>query len=774
MRKVKIFLTMMAVAGVLFATVSCVDNTESESVSALRNAKAQELLAQAKHLSDADAIARLSAEAEAELIRARIAMAEADAVYRRAEADVYKLQAKIDSLVAVDRNARDNATHEVEILRLEFELQRMSDIAAEDLRVAKANNDVIIAEQEANLVRAKNDVRLAIINTQIAYLEAVTGLDLASVDEYRRLVGLLTGELQNIAGLEADIEDLKLNIAKKELELATYSIDSARFVTKFIATAKAEITKDSISLKHSERRLALAETTDAGLEALGEAKLDAEKDTLDAGKALAEALAEIAVLEADTTVKGADMRALQPAYDAVLEDMEEAFALWDTALKNIDMFNNVTQATGANRRHVTTQNNNTGIFLYEPINIDASNRDDYPGGSFHYFDIGNYSVAVYVEWDYSDYVFDLYEIDTWSFRYSSVEDYENAIQGLKRDSLQKKNGYYNIGGFWIKGYDNLQTELNDSVERLKILGAEERTLYANLQDTLKTLDAAEKTEQEKNAAYQEALAAWNADPTPAKELARNVAQDAHTAAVTARDNARASHIRALNRYNEIHVQYDRTNNRVKTLVNGVISAKVAMDDANSTLAAAKENLAILKALEGTTLEQLVFAEHEARNKVSDLYESDAYTAYREAQETYLEAIEDYTDYVIVLKGVRDAYDMCIEELEWIEFQISTGGEQSDINYKADYIRDCQIMIANLQANLATKQLHLEDVARYAMDDDQGRAVAEAIKSYNIEIENCKKQIATKETEIEQVKERVPYYERAIETFVKELELLLGE
>ncbi|MDR1339759.1 MAG: hypothetical protein LBK58_06890, partial [Prevotellaceae bacterium] len=101
MRKIKFFLSMLAIAGVLFATTSCVDNTESESVSALRNAKAAELNAQADYLKAQATVAQTLAAAEAALKTAQAATEASVAEYNRAlaqkavaEGEAQKLRAE--------------------------------------------------------------------------------------------------------------------------------------------------------------------------------------------------------------------------------------------------------------------------------------------------------------------------------------------------------------------------------------------------------------------------------------------------------------------------------------------------------------------------------------------------------------------------------------------------------------------------------------------------------------------------------------------------------
>jgi hypothetical protein len=280
MRKVKIFLTMLAIAGVLFATTtSCVDNTESESVSELRKAKAKELNASADYLTAKIAIDRELATAQAGLLAAQ-ALAEGaqvgylqalgqkevalgDAEKLKAEAEKIKAQAKLakargDSLKLVAEAVKIDA----EAAQIISAYTIKADSAAHILAVIKARTEKEIVELTNALEAAKALGKLAALKAELVYLKFADSLDFAEANYYVALVDTLTNTLDKIYVEDGNIAKYTIAIAEAKLALASYAADSASLVRSFLTTTKAKIQSDKVDLAYEQKNLARWEGID--------------------------------------------------------------------------------------------------------------------------------------------------------------------------------------------------------------------------------------------------------------------------------------------------------------------------------------------------------------------------------------------------------------------------------------------------------------------------------------------------------------------------------
>lgn len=232
--KQKLFLSALVLGALTFN--SCVDDTESPSVTAIRQAKAEQLSALA-----------YSAKTEADAAKL---MAETDAAYKTALA-AYE-QAKADAENA--RTEKERAEAQVAIEKAKLELQNLA-----------AQNEVTLAKLKVELQKAMNDLSAAInqadadkrgvlnalyydyndaANILVEDQEKLAEANAAYATWRTNYAWTISNNKYQIALLEKDIADEEENIAKYQEEIATIEkykgdVDAAQ---KALDAANEELT----------------------------------------------------------------------------------------------------------------------------------------------------------------------------------------------------------------------------------------------------------------------------------------------------------------------------------------------------------------------------------------------------------------------------------------------------------------------------------------------------------------------------------------------------
>jgi hypothetical protein len=376
----------VTVAGMLFATASCVDNTESESVSALRNAKAAELNANADYLKAQAAVAQTLATAQAALLNAQAATEASVAKYNEAlaaqaiaqgEADKLlaeadNIRAEADKLIAEGKKAESLGLAEqyvAESVRLkslanqiDTEAKIKADSAAEALRGVKAKNDLLLATLELDIQKAQVRAQTALLRQQQYYLKQVNIFEAAYVQDYIDAVDNLTSVQDSINDLEAENALKEVKIKKTELELATYSIDSLRFVEDYIQETKNLKTTTGYDLKKAQMRKEFWESYDVhdsdwwekyeeGLvqdTAIAKEKwLYAAETGLDSVKAIVTEKTEAAVEAKKQHDKDSvDYDVATDAYEAAVAKYDDAVAKVNKAKEDLKNYNAIASGEG--------------------------------------------------------------------------------------------------------------------------------------------------------------------------------------------------------------------------------------------------------------------------------------------------------------------------------------------------------------------------------------------------------------------------------------------
>jgi hypothetical protein len=801
MRKIKIFLTMLAVAGVLFATSSCVDNTESESVAALRNAKASELTAQAQYLRDKAAIEKTYADAAAALTNAQAVTEAAQQEYIRAQAALLKAQADGEALRAAADAAKTNAEADklkAEAYKIESEAKTAADEAAEELRVQQAKNEVIIANEAAKLAAAAVDAKVTLLDAQILYLKAASTLQTEVATQYAALIEDLTEVLNDIADKEADIEDYKLTIASAELALATYSIDSARFVRRYIASLKADSAKRALDLKYAERSLQLWESFDTGLKGLEEAKAKYIQDTLDALEALEEAIAQKAVLLEDTVAKKADLVAVTPAYEAAVAGLEAAQDKVNAVQGKLDTLLSLTSVEAENITISSSYSNVTSI----THKGESYNANDLLAGvqpSLHKYDDGSYSLSYYT---YRS----IYEDGALKTRiYLNKFDYFDNLGNYTGNNI-----YWNVSDYNEKYYNYdyqyaalplldyaIEEQKEKVAQNLKAL--DEAAL--NLQNAIDTLTkyvprewAAKPIYEAANAANTEAREKYEAEwdnfvntPDTDKDTVKlNTLWGKYNgwqmtsggpvllatlyASSTKKDSTDTKAVYDF-AYNTVYDLKDDVQGYIQTH----IRKKLEYDYSVLTLEKLVEYRPILE--DGSTRDKLVIALNDAQKALVTYESSDAYNdavkAYDDASDSLQVSKERYELFVSVepegvLVQAENAYNTAVleykENIEYVEFQISNGGTAYLLKAKENKLVDITGRIAYLEAELAKIDLALANVLD-APDTNFGQTVAEVIEGYKARIAEYKAKIVTATRELAELNQKAAYRQAAFDAFM---------
>jgi hypothetical protein len=638
MRKIKIFLTMLAVAGVLFATSSCVDNTESDSVAQLRKAKAAELNASADYLKAKATVDQTLATAQAALLVAQadaekaqvgylealgkkeVALGEAEKLKAQAEeikAQAVLVTAKGDSLKLAAEAAKINAQADSIIAATKIAVDK----AAEELRVIIAKNDVAIENEKIALEQAYYDLEEKKIELQLEYLKLVTKFDLDAAVQYKELVVKWEAAIAAVLTQKEKLNDLYITKAKKESLLALSIIDSTAFVKKTVLALENKITKDSLDYKLAERKLSLWEDSD-DTTALRNQINNLIKDTLNKAIALKEAKDAIAPLKANVEAKAAVVGTKKAAYDAVVATYQAAEDRYNNALAAYYAYLNLTIGTptyqlgsrtnynwtmqeGTNWHYEYKEDGSRVVIVdkyvtsleYKGVTYSIPNPYDYLDWAHVVVFESNYLLIEctldlnYPVQGYVDYLFTVTEKEqvpgsaSYELTYSSLADYDRAIKVKKQESIDIQ-----------KVFEQVQKELTDSVKSLKSLSILEDTYRIQLRDSINELAKARTTEQ----AAQATLDALIADGVIAGTPFTN-ATNALAAATAYRIRIETIHLpHAQARYDAIHTRntglYDVLNDKIKELVQDAIDARNTKNRLDSEVAAFSENLTALTKL----------------------------------------------------------------------------------------------------------------------------------------------------------------------------------
>ena len=284
--------------GVL-ALASCVKNEESQSVTDMRNARADEIKSQAE-LNRANAQAAITlaqaqatiAAAQAELLEAQAAIAAAQAAKIMVEAELQAVEVEIAKVKLEEEKVKLQAKKaELEALKAKYE----AEIAKYEADKQEALNRLEKAQMQAEIDEVKAQIEL--INEQKNLFDAIAALEGAKQDEIKKIWGKYTAEVTKLNQAQTDLIEKQVQLAKLEAKETT----SEEILAKAIQDKMAEIVAQQIYIAELESHL---EMTAAELEAANKAATaalaDAKSDELEANAELAAIVVKLGQMETAT------------------------------------------------------------------------------------------------------------------------------------------------------------------------------------------------------------------------------------------------------------------------------------------------------------------------------------------------------------------------------------------------------------------------------------------------------------------------------------------
>ncbi|MDR1503730.1 MAG: hypothetical protein LBT43_14885 [Prevotella sp.] len=240
MKKLKFYIPVLAIAcaGIVFSTTSCVDDNESQSVTQLRGAKADQLKADAE-------LKRVQAEVEKILAEAEKALKEAEAERIKAEIEYRKAETEYQKKYWAEEIKKMEKATEVAIKKAEAELER------EKVALVRAQQE--LAEALAKAAVEDPELKAAVLAYQVAIgevniqMDAWSKLDIRVKKENALLAGYKAGKNEALAEdirlqeryideMNGNLKNHKADLKRWEDLLATADI---KYIENEIEKAKA-------------------------------------------------------------------------------------------------------------------------------------------------------------------------------------------------------------------------------------------------------------------------------------------------------------------------------------------------------------------------------------------------------------------------------------------------------------------------------------------------------------------------------------------------------
>ena len=230
MRKLKFYVPVLAIvcAGIVFSTTSCVDDSESQSVTNLRGARAEQMKAEA---------ALATAQAEAAKI-----VAVADAALKNAQADAAKAQAKLTEAEAAHQAAKTEADKEKWAAEI--------DAAKEAAREAKAAADLAVKDAEYKLEQMKIQAEMDLLNLQneLAKLKNDDPVLTDAINKYSSFIGEVNTKKTQIAKKNLDLTKMNALLADKTASEEELAATQIKYKNEQIADVKEAIESNKIEI----------------------------------------------------------------------------------------------------------------------------------------------------------------------------------------------------------------------------------------------------------------------------------------------------------------------------------------------------------------------------------------------------------------------------------------------------------------------------------------------------------------------------------------------
>ena len=509
----KKFIAVYALMGVLAlgstTLTSCVDDNESASVTAIREAKAQQLAAIANY-NDAMAEAeRITAQAEAALNNAKAAGERAQALKDSLGAEVVKATIEIDIQTAVAQAEAQLAAQQAILLQAQAELSKVSDAASVATKEKIENLNAAI---NAVLYGGKYKSYGIKVTTDGYGNVSVSADEDAEIDVAKGESLLGDGpDAANAAdkGLRYQLIEKKADKTEAELDLASTQRKIAEFVRKEqenLATNQALLAEYQ-KYNNTDRDAAKKAADEA------QAKLAGLKEVLDQATALYNE-ESLKINEANTALKGTEVEKFfatgtnETDYAAVITreapEGEEITVTYDdgTSATTTPDYKSYTlyekQTTTLPGGGTSISYKETTQTIKEQITVDADALADLVTAAARALEVANTELEA-AEKAHADGLKDAADITSYSWGYDTYGDLKEAIEEAEetyndeknQTNLDELNRLQNYENQYLTDLDNALTPKQEAVTDAEEAKAEVDALNTMLTgDAFKTYTAA--------------------------------------------------------------------------------------------------------------------------------------------------------------------------------------------------------------------------------------------------------------------------------------------
>ena len=743
---------MMAACFALLLS-SCVTNEESQSVTDIRNAKAEQL----------KSLAALN-NAEAETAKV---LAAAEAAYKAAEAELKKAEAA--KLAADAENEKVVAEAQAELLKAQAALAAAEAAQIEEeIEKAKLEYDALKAEYAARIAQAEK----AKAKAEKAKADAIAAMELAKVTAEKALVDAQKELAQSKKDLQDKLDELEVTNAETIEALYTSYIDALNEYNQAkqnVSTVKGYVDYYKADLLTNEEALAaLLESYESDIEeyvnaiALAEAKIA----TLEEYKGVPAEEIRAALVEAN-----ANHFALYQAYLAAAEVASDLandtklydanyyngeYGLWDTKFSvyteannwmsgsNPDLFDMVygLYQTGLMAFDEDTYMPITTVYLDEngeEVDADAENATAWFAVGFHSVEEdGSLSK------DYTMYpLFTLapvYDVDE-DGNIANYIEYENPYSTAMFPYTYKS--YYNqvvsVGAVNKESFEAVAAIVNDVYENALATDGADAEVVAELKAlTEKVLEAAKAVEDAENA-YAAAVDDVTEESVFNEDLFSYVPTTLgkYNAALNAEASAKGA-------YESVNYQLEEMKTRLANLEKK--ETRWALEDAIEPLKApVAETAKALKAAQDTLAvkEKALVAAQTAQKKAAadleakEIAERSAKKAWEAAAAVVTEAGDKATDaQKKAEKDAKDAYDKAVDAT----IKANTALAEADAA-----VAEAETAVATAKADVETAQTAADNAAAALKDAE------DALANLDANIAQLKKEIGWVEADLAPLK-----------------------
>ncbi len=749
---------------------ACVDDSETQSVTDVRNAKAEQLKAAAD-------LAAAQADATKTQADAQKALAEAQAEFQKAQAEAAKTQAAAEAAL----KEAEAAKLEAEAAVKKAEAEKIAAEAAVELAKAEqiaAQTEAEKAQAEANLKKAQAEADQAMAAAQKAQAQADAAKAKAEAAEAQAEAAKKQAEL-DAAKYMADMETLKweteAKIAEMEAQIAAAKAhiqnskdEQIQMLFNKYTTAVSDLNDFKSELIQAQYDLALFESGYATFQetcqkfiAAKEEEIAGYQNEIEAYKeykgydrtrlyeqiAQKEKEIEWAIAEFDANpVCAAIVSASEPIEKAVAEVVKQAELVNKVNENNYHVidykynrYNSITKYSAVTFNRVIENGVIPSGVYYKDISVNEANKTAYENElarNIKY--IADLLGAPEDREDKMVVIDDEYYYTAYANYARRQRQYDEAVANLenakgevskKAEALKKAEDVYFPAKDALNAAREAYNKAWEDAEKAQEDANKAQNDLINAQYALAEAEALPDTDTTKAQKVADAKAA-----VTAAEAAEKTAKEALKAAIDKRKAAQETYSKKSDEYNAAEAAYYTALNEKNTAENTLENAENSVVRTQSYLNDAKQAVINRKAAyDNTVKEQKEFAEAFAAVNAEAV--NAAATALEKAIDAYIEAIEAFeearkpilkiADEISVLKvlsynavdvsaaisALEEQIALCQEQIDEVKAEMTDEVEKEHLEAEMDFVK---AYIAELEQLIQT-QTGIVDKAKAALD-----------------------------------------------------------